>query len=72
MIDQRIPSISVKIDNSNPEYPNLRIFYHFSVNITEITKNEYDSLIAFPYILPITQEFIDKIPEKLKTWLLFS
>ena len=53
----------------------LSIYFDFNKNrtiIIEMTRDTPKVELILDYIPPITQKFIDEVPDKLKLWLTFS
>lgn len=73
--DVHISSVSLKIDASETEYDELQAIYRFSQNDTLISARIGTlsfPVLVIPSVMPLTQEFLDKVPKQLKIWLTFS
>lgn len=70
-----ISSMSLRVDPSETEYDELQVIYRFSERDTLISAKI--GSLSFPILIiqslmPMTQEFLDKVPKQLKMWLTFS
>ena len=73
--DECVDSINLRADHTNTPYDELSVIYRFAHNDTLISAKKGTlsfPLLTIPGIQPMTEEWIAKLPTRLKLWLVFS
>jgi hypothetical protein len=73
--NETLSAISLRITKHHPKFDSLEVFYRFDRWDTLVSGKKGSlsmPVVTLPGIQPMTQEFLDKVVDKLNLWLTFS